>query len=75
MGRLGRLGASRETLEASRGAQAASWGRLGAVFGSSSGPRRPSLGRLGAILEPSEAILGRLGASNGGRTKHSITPG
>ena len=41
-----------------------SWGSLGA--------RRPCWGRLGAILEPSEAILGRLGASDEGKMKHSI---
>ena len=41
-----------------------SWGGLGA--------RRPSLGRLEDILEVSEAILGRLDASNGGKMKHSM---
>ena len=30
------------------------------------------LGRLGVVLEALEAIPGRRGASNGGRTKHSI---
>ena len=69
LGRLGRLGASRE---APGGPQAASWGGLGAVLGPSWGGLEgqeavfgASLGRLGAILEPSEAILRRLGASNG----------
>ena len=45
-----------------------SWGALGASWSA----WRPSLGRLGVVLEAPEAIRGRLGASNGGRTKHSI---
>ena len=53
-----------------------SWRRLGAVRGALwvrlGGAWRPSLGRLGVVLEAHEAIRGRRGASNGGRTKHSM---
>ena len=50
----------------------ASWGRLGSFLGPSWGARRPSLGRLGDMLEASQAILGRLGASDGRNMKHSV---
>ena len=50
----------------------ASWGRLGSFLGPSWGARRPSLGRLGGMLEAFEAILGRLGASDGHNMKHSV---
>ena len=50
--------------------------RLGGVLepalGASWRAWRPFLGRLGVVLEAPEAIRGRLGASNEGRTKHSI---
>ena len=46
--------------------------RLGGALGASWTAWRPSLGRLGVVLEAPEAIRGRLSASNGGRTKHSI---
>ena len=49
-----------------------SWNRLGVALGASWRAWRPSLGRLGVVLEALEAIPGRRGASNGGRTKHSI---
>ena len=50
----------------------ASWSRPGGALGASWRAWRLSLGRLGVVLEAPEAIRGRLGASNGGRTKHSI---
>ena len=52
--------------------QEASWETLGASWTASWGSRRPFLKRLGDILEASEAILGRLGASNGDRMSISI---
>ena len=47
-------------------------GRPGGRFAGVLGARRSSLRRLGDSLEASEAILGRLGASNQGKMKHSI---
>ena len=41
------------------------WVRLGGAW-------RPSLERLEVVFEAHEAIRGRRGASNGGRTKHSM---
>ena len=59
------LKASGIVLEASRG-------RLGSVLGPSRETRKPSLGRFEDILKTCEAILKRLGASNGRKIKHSM---
>ena len=85
-GLLDGLWSSWAQFEPSRGHLGPSWKRLwlvlglswGASWGARSrlpgvlGARRSSLGHLKDSLEASEAILGRLGASDEGKMKHSI---
>ena len=66
------LGTAWTILRASGILLEASWGRLGSFLGPSWGARRPSLGRLGGMLEAFEAILGRLGVSDGHNMKQSV---
>ena len=66
------LGTVWTILRASEAVLEAFWNCLGGVLDASWGARRPSLGRLGDISEAPQAILGRLGASNGDKIRHSI---